>query len=67
MEDLEGRAEVEKQLRITAVQVVERERDEAREMIARMEKEYNDLLDTNLQLDHEISVYRKLLEEEEQR
>ena len=65
--DLEGEVEVERQLRTSAVQLVETERDEARETLAQMEEDYRQLLDTNLLLDREISVYRNLLEQEEQR
>ena len=65
--DLEGEVETERQLRVTAIQVVEKDRDEAMKTIAKMEMEYGELLDTKLKLDREISVYRKLLEEEEQR
>jgi len=67
LRDLEGQIETERELRITTVIAIEKERDEARQIIARMEKDFSDLLDVKLQLDHEISVYRKLLEEEENR
>lgn len=67
MQDLEGTIETERQLRITAVIEIERERDEARDTLTRIEKDYSELLDIKLQLDQEIAVYRKLLEEEEHR
>ena len=67
IQDLEGQIETERQLRISAIISMEKERDNAREMLANMEKEFNQLRDVKLQLDHEIAVYRKLLEEEEER
>ena len=65
--DLQGEIETERELRITSIMAIEKERDEAKAIIARMEKDFSQLLDVKLQLDHEISVYRKLLEEEEHR
>ena len=67
IQDLEGQIDTERELRISAVMAIEKQRDEARKELSAMEKEYSDLLDLKLKLDHEISVYRKLLEEEEQR
>nr|CAC13107.1 nuclear lamin L1 beta [Urochordate sp. AZ-2003] len=67
VQDLEGTIETERQLRIAAVIEIERERDEARDTLTRIEKDYSELLDIKLQLDQEIAVYRKLLEEEENR
>ena len=67
LRDLEGQIETERELRITTIIAIEKERDEAKQTIARMEKDFSELLDVKLQLDHEISVYRKLLEEEEHR
>ena len=64
---MEGQIETERELRISSILAVEKERDEARQMISKMEKDYSELLNIKIQLDSEIAVYRKLLEEEEQR
>jgi len=66
-QDLESDVQAERNLRISEVGAAKQERDEVKEKIAAIEKEYNDLMDLKLKLDHEIGVYRKLLEEEELR
>ncbi|XP_039268615.2 prelamin-A/C isoform X1 [Styela clava] len=65
--DLEGQLEAAIELKRAAVAVVEEERDELRSRLDEMETEYAELLNLKLQLDMEISTYRKLLEEEEAR
>lgn len=66
-QDLESDVQAEKNLRISEVSAAVKERDEVKEKISDIEKEYAELLDLKLKLDHEIGVYRKLLEEEELR
>uniref|UniRef100_H2Z372 IF rod domain-containing protein n=1 Tax=Ciona savignyi TaxID=51511 RepID=H2Z372_CIOSA len=67
VQDLEGQVETEREIRLSAIVVIEQQRDEALAKITTMEKEYLELLDLKIKLDHEIGVYRKLLEEEESR
>jgi DNA repair exonuclease SbcCD ATPase subunit len=66
-QDLESDVQAERNLRISEVGAAQKERDEVKEKIAAIQLEYNDLMDLKLKLDHEIGVYRKLLEEEELR
>jgi len=66
-QDLESDVQAERNLRISEVNAAVQERDAIKEKIAAIEKEYNELMDLKLKLDHEIGVYRKLLEEEEMR
>jgi len=66
-QDLEGQLEMQREVRITAVTEITKERDEVRETLQNLEKEYTELADIKVKLDGEIQVYRKLLEEEEDR
>nr|NP_001093902.2 nuclear lamin [Ciona intestinalis] len=67
VQDLEGQVATEREIRFSAVLSIEQQRDEALQKITTMEKEYLELMDLKIKLDHEIGVYRKLLEEEETR
>lgn len=66
-QDLEGKLEMQIQLRTKSVQEITVERDEARTTLSTLEKEYAELAAIKVNLDAEISTYRKLLEEEETR
>lgn len=67
VKDLDLQLETAGEMRRAAIHVLEQERDELRVRLETIESEYNELLNLKLQLDLEISTYRKLLEEEEAR
>lgn len=66
-QDLEGQLEMQREVRASAVTEITKERDEALETLANMEREYSELQEIKVKLDGEINVYRKLLQEEEKR
>ena len=58
---------MEKQIREKSVKEAKEEREELCMTLKDLEKEYEELADIKVKLDGEIAVYRKLLEEEENR
>ena len=67
IEDVQVEVMTERQLRVSAVAHAEEQKNNATEALKRMEKEYQELLEVKMKLDQEITVYNRLLEEEEQR
>jgi len=66
-EELQRKVETQQEIHTAAIRQMEQERDETKETLSLLEKEYQELADIKVKLDGEISVYRKLLEEEETR
>jgi len=67
MKDLESQLEMQKQISAKQISEANKERDDMKETLTSLEKEYQELADIKVRLDAEINVYRKLLEEEESR
>lgn len=65
--ELQRKVETQQEIHTAAIRQMEQERDETKETLSLLEKEYQELADIKVKLDGEISVYRKLLEEEETR
>lgn len=66
-EELQRKVETQQEVHTNAIRQMEQERDETKTTLSVLEKEYQELADIKVKLDGEISVYRKLLEEEETR
>ena len=66
-EELQRKVETQQEVHTNAIRQMEQERDETKKTLSALEKEYQELADIKVKLDGEISVYRKLLEEEETR